>query len=112
AAAAAAAVLTASVGRAQAPVPAARAGLEIKYMRDSEEYATLARQVYRLAADAVSRRSQALASRSWTVVLDVDETALDNSPYQLDRAAYGLGFERSSWDGWVLRREAAAVPGV
>src|SRR4051812_36652692 len=63
--------------------------LGIKYMRDSEEYATLARQVYRLAGDAVSRLARDNSGRPWTVVLDIDETTLDNSTYQLERAAYG-----------------------
>jgi predicted secreted acid phosphatase len=61
--------------------------LGIKYMRDSEEYATLARQVYRLAEEAVTRLARDNASRPWTVVLDIDETTLDNSTYQLERAA-------------------------
>jgi len=109
AAAAAAALLTAPTARAQAPSAAATG---IKYMRDSEEYASLSRQMYRLAADSVARRAQTAASGSWAVVLDIDETALDNSTYQLDRAAYGLAFENTSWNAWVLRREAGAVPGV
>jgi len=109
AAVAAAAWLTASSARAQAP-PAGATG--IKYMRDSEEYAALIRQVYRQAADAVSRRATTLAPGSWAVVLDIDETALDNSTYQLDRVAYGLAFENTSWNAWVLRREAGLVPGV
>jgi len=109
AAVAAAVFLLIQPARAQAPSAAATG---IKYMRDSEEYAALSRQVYRLAAESVARRAQNLASGSWAVVLDVDETALDNSAYQLDRAAYGLPFENTSWNAWVLRREAGAVPGV
>ena len=46
------------------------------------------------------------------IVLDVDETVLDNSPYQgqlvFDEAEYG----RESWDSWVALRTAAEVPGV
>ena len=86
--------------------------LGIKYMRDSEEYATLARQVYRLAGEAVARASSSTAGRRWAVVLDVDETTLDNSTYQLERAAYGVSFDTASWNAWVERREAPAVPGV
>ena len=86
--------------------------LGIKYMRDSEEYATLARQVYRLAGEAVVRAAAAAASRRWAVILDIDETALDNSTYQLERAAYGLPFDATSWKAWVDRRQAGAVPGV
>lgn len=83
--------------------------LGVKWVRDSEEFAALSRQVYRLAGRAV----QSAPRRGvWAVVLDVDETALDNSTYELERAAYGLTFASGSWDAWVRRGEAAAVPGV
>jgi 5'-nucleotidase (lipoprotein e(P4) family) len=86
--------------------------LGIKYMRDSEGYATLARQVYRLAGEAVTRGASAAQARNWAVVLDIDETALDNSTYELERAAYGLPFDEASWSAWVERRQAPAVPGA
>jgi 5'-nucleotidase (lipoprotein e(P4) family) len=102
---------------AQSPVPAPLPAppatqLGVKYMRDSEEYAALAREVYRLAGDAVMRAAPTLGRQSWAVVLDIDETALDNSAYQLERAAYGLPFDAQSWAAWIARREAGAVPGV
>jgi 5'-nucleotidase (lipoprotein e(P4) family) len=54
----------------------------------------------------------AMEKGSWVVSLDIDETALDNSTYQLEREAYGLPFESLSWNAWVSRRQAAAIPGV
>jgi 5'-nucleotidase (lipoprotein e(P4) family) len=94
-----------------APRPAdATRALEIKYVRDSAEYATLCRQVYRTATEAVRKNHP--ASGTWGVILDVDETTLDNSQYQVERGIYGLGFDDGSWAGWVNRGEAGAVPGV
>jgi len=105
-----AALLTgAAVVESQQPAPA---NLGIKYVRDSDEYATLARQVYRAATDAVTRTPTSMGQRAWAVVLDIDETALDNSTYQLERATYGLPYDDASWNAWVNRREAAAVPGA
>lgn len=47
------------------------------------------------------------------VVLDVDETVLDNSPYQaqqtLDRAGR---FDPALWTGWVKAAKADAIPGA
>ncbi len=86
--------------------------LAIRYTRDSEEYATIARQIYRLATDSITRLAPGFTRGSWVVVLDVDETALDNSAYQLERAAYSLPFDSASWSAWVRRRESAAVPGT
>src|SRR5262245_12140200 len=84
----------------------------IKYVRDSEEYATLSRQVYRLATDAVTRSRPAAADKPVAVVLDIDETALNNSTYQVERAALGLAYDDASWNAWVIRRAAPPVPGV
>lgn len=84
----------------------------VRYVRDSEEYAALARQIYRLATDAVTRAAQAAGRQSWAVVLDMDETAVDNSAYELERAAYDLPFDAASFNAWARRREAGAVPGV
>ena len=81
-------------------------------MRDSEEYAALARQVYRMAGEAVTRSAASAGRQPWAVVLDVDETALDNSTYELERAAYHLPYDPRTWNAWVSRREAGAVPGV
>ena len=86
-------------------------GREIKWVRDSWEYGELTRQIYGQATDAVL----AAADRQrgpWVVVLDLDETVLDNSVYQLERAAYGLPFDSVSWNAWVRRAEAGPVPGV
>jgi 5'-nucleotidase (lipoprotein e(P4) family) len=100
-----------------APLPAsAQRSLEIKYVRDSAEYATLARQVYRLAGAAVdteaARRRIAGLTTAWGVVLDLDETVLDNSVYQLDRASYGLAYESRSWASWIAAATAGSVPGA
>lgn len=98
---------------AAATAPAQVDHREIKWVRDSQEYATLTRQTFVLAAQAVEREARATRSGTpWAVVMDVDETALDNSVYQLDRAAYGTPFDTASWNAWVRRAEAGAVPGV
>ena len=87
-------------------------GHELKWVRDSVEYAWLTTQTYRVAERAVLRGSKKRKKGSWAVALDVDETVLDNSTYQLERAAYGIGFEAGSWYAWCDRRAAPPIPGV
>ena len=53
----------------------------------------------------------AVAALPPAVVLDVDETVLDNLTYQLERAKIGLAFTPDSWNVWVKRREAVGLPG-
>jgi 5'-nucleotidase (lipoprotein e(P4) family) len=99
--------LAAATARAQTGHP------EIKWVRDSREYATLARQTFVLALTAVEREARAVPrGTAWAVVMDVDETVLDNSVYQLERAAYAQPFDTASWNAWVRRAEAGAVPGA
>ena len=92
--------------------PEATRGLPVKWVRESEEYATLFRQVYRVATRAVETGARQVPAGRWAVVLDVDETSLDNSLYELERAAYGQPFAAATWDPWLVRRAAGAVPGV
>ena len=87
--------------------------LEIKWVRDSAEYAALVRQVYRQATAAVRAAAERRGpARDWAVVLDIDETALDNSVYQLERAAYAKPFDDASWNAFVRRMQSPAVPGA
>lgn len=115
----------------QAPArPALPAGDDnlnaVLWMQRSEEYKALAEQTYRAAAD---RLDAALKQRHWdalvpeergnaatglkpAVVMDVDETVLDNSPYQARLVRNGKEYDEVSWDAWVAEKKAKAIPGV
>jgi 5'-nucleotidase (lipoprotein e(P4) family) len=108
-------VLALLAGPAVPPVGAAAQAdhLEIKWVRDSREFSTLVRQTYRLAGEKVlSAAARLPAGTRWAVILDVDETTLDNSVYQLERAAYGARSDSAAWNAWVRRQQGAPVPGV
>lgn len=93
--------------------PELQGGLEIKWIRDSEEYAAQSRMVYRVAERAVAAAARSIPRGGrWAVVLDLDETVLDNSEYQLSRLAYRLPYDTASWNAWSRRGEAGVVPGV
>ncbi len=105
------ALILGSTGAAQTPAP--EQGREVKYVRDSEEYATIARWVYRTAQQSVEAQVRALPrGRPWAVSLDVDETALDNTAYELERRAYIQPHDEAVFAAWIARRESGAVPGV
>ena len=95
------------------------------WMQQSVEYDGTAQAVYDLAA---IRLTQALADKSWTavpdaqqpgyeklppaIILDADETVLDNSPYQAMMVTTGAGYSGASWNAWASAGEAGAVPGA
>jgi 5'-nucleotidase (lipoprotein e(P4) family) len=92
--------------------PVARDPDSIRWVRDSAEYFAALEQVYRTATEQVERQAKGRAAGAWGVVLDADETVISNATYQLERARQGLGYSSESWNAWVKRREATALPGA
>ena len=111
-------------GTANVPAPDDRLNATL-WMQQSAEYKANAEAVYALAS---IRLGEALADPSWTaapeeqkagyealppaIVLDADETVLDNSPYQAWMVKSGSGFSDKTWDAWAGAGEALAVPGA
>jgi 5'-nucleotidase (lipoprotein e(P4) family) len=92
-----------------APDPAAlfTPPLALRWFRGSAEREAAYAQAYRQAADVVERAAARTAG-PWAVVLDVDETVLDNGAYQDRVTRSGAGFQRASWDAWVHEKKAVA----
>jgi acid phosphatase len=84
------------------------------------------REVYRAAGE---RLSAALADKSWdalpkedrqgdvrklapAIIVDVDETVLDNSPSQVRAIREHRGFDEAAWGEWVNQRAAKPLPGA
>jgi len=92
--------------------------LSTRWVQTSAEYTALALQAYEMARRQLV---QALADSTWTaypaqadapdlarrppaVIVDVDETVLDNSPYQAWLVTTGRTFSPESWARWVQGR--------
>ncbi|WP_163930953.1 HAD family acid phosphatase [Paraferrimonas sp. SM1919] len=82
----------------------------VKWQTQSAEYQLLTSNIYQRAADSLSKLSP--SNENWVVVMDVDETVLDNSQYQVRREGLGLGYSSGSWDQWVSEQQATLVPGA
>jgi 5'-nucleotidase (lipoprotein e(P4) family) len=89
-----------------------KAPSSIRWVRDSAEHRALYLQVYRAATAYVEHEAANRAAGTWAVVLDADETVLDNSLYQLEQARAGRPFDPVSWTAWCARREAVPLPGA
>ena len=98
----------------------------VAFVQTSVEYRALSEQTYRAAADHLD---QALKEKNWdalvpeergnaatglkpAVVMDVDETVLDNSPYQARLVRDGADYDEVTWAQWVAEKKAKPVPGV
>jgi len=79
----------------------------------SAEYLVLCLQAYQLARQALLARLETGTFRSPAVILDLDETVLDNAPYQAWLIRAGMNFhEDSSWRAWCDLGVSRAVPGA
>jgi acid phosphatase len=93
------------------------------WLQQSAEYRAAAVGTYAAARRALDA---ALADRSWSavegqttaaslppaVVLDLDETAFDNSVFEARSIRKGKTFDQDEWNRWVGESAAAAVPGA
>lgn len=84
------------------------------FQQRAAEYKALCLQAYNIAQ---LRLEQALRQRGNTgkplaVVTDVDETFLDNSPYDVKQALAGKDYENSSWQQWTSLGQADTLPGA
>ncbi|HKX59356.1 MAG TPA: HAD family acid phosphatase [Steroidobacteraceae bacterium] len=108
------------------PVFAAGGDRATLWVRNSSEYRAASETVYRSAGFALTR---GLADPAWTaeptqtgdvsalppaIVMDIDETVLDNSEPQARMLRAGTCFDEfpEVWDDWVAERRAPAVPGA
>lgn len=86
---------------------------DVRWVRQSEEYKVLCRQSFREASSAIFKTAMAKkGTGNLAVVVDLDETVLDNSLYQVERWKSDLSFTQDSWSDWVNRKSAGLVPGA
>ena len=94
------------------PKALARVPASVRWVRNSAEYIAGAVQAYTMATRRVDVVAASRREGAWAVAMDADETVLDNSQYQMERAMAGLPFSSASWAEWVKRRQAKVVPGA
>lgn len=84
---------------------------DIRWVRESGEYQALCEQVYNIALLQVKALARQMP-QEWAVVMDLDETVLDNSQYQVELTESGSKFSQDSWSEFVNREISKLVPGA
>ena len=93
----------------------------VLFMQKAAEYRALCYQAFnwarwQLDADFDKKNLKKLPKEqrkmSRAVVVDIDETVLDNSPHQAELIKNRMPFTPSIWTAWVNRREAKPIPGA
>ena len=85
---------------------------EVRWVRESAEHRATLIQTYHFAGEVLAAKAADLEPGTWAVALDADETVIDNSLYQVERAEIGKAYSSKSWAKWTTRREAPPLPGV
>ena len=80
----------------------------VHWYRNAAEMKALYTQTFTLAARELRARAQGRPRGSWAVIMDVDETLLDNSGYVVEFGRY----TPRTWDLWTARQSAPALPGA
>jgi 5'-nucleotidase (lipoprotein e(P4) family) len=96
----------------------------ILWQTTSVEYRVVAQSIYGAAKSHLER---ALADRQWTalpaqrenfqhlppaVIMDIDETVIDTSRFQILLVKSGARFSRARWRDWSSQNEPGAIPGA
>ena len=91
---------------------------DVRWVRESKEYVALCNQVYANAIDKLqdtispNNYSLNIINNNYAVVMDLDETVLDNSDYQVELYNKNEKYNPDSWDEWVVKEDAKLVPGA
>lgn len=96
----------------------------VLWMQGSAEYHALSLNTYAQATNAIV---PALADKTWSaaleqignystfptaIIVDIDETILDNLPFQAQLIKDRKTFNQKDWEQWTQRASAAPLPGA
>ncbi|MBF0314510.1 MAG: 5'-nucleotidase, lipoprotein e(P4) family [Oligoflexia bacterium] len=88
----------------------------VLWFQTSAEYKALSYQAYNLAKDRldqeIAKHRKSKSKKPLAIVLDIDETVLDNSPYQAKLIQDNKSFSSDSWKEWTLKAIAKPLPGA
>jgi 5'-nucleotidase (lipoprotein e(P4) family) len=96
----------------QCPVPTAKSSTATHWTRNSLEYCRLTVNVYDDALRAARRMAARHHRHRWIVIMDADETVLDNSLFDREGDMCGKTYNDTEWESWVHAAMARDVPGA
>lgn len=82
------------------------------WFQTSAENKALYLQLYKLADLALTQNMKEKFDKPAAIISDLDETALDNSPYNARLAKEAKLYSPDSWREWVAAAKARALPGA
>lgn len=81
------------------------------FQQQAAEYRALCYQAFNLAEIQLAEAMKQQSAKPLAIITDIDETILDNSPYQAAAIISGFGYP-TRWADWMNAADAWAVPGA
>ncbi|MBW4889998.1 5'-nucleotidase, lipoprotein e(P4) family [Mucilaginibacter sp. HMF5004] len=82
------------------------------WQQRAAEYKALCFQAYNMAKLRLDAALKKKKGKPLAVITDIDETLLDNSPYDAQRAIANLDYDLKTWKAWTAKGIADTVPGA
>ena len=82
------------------------------YQQKAAEYRGLCYQAYNIARMRVDEFAQQKTEKPKAIMTDIDETVLNNSPYQAHQLLIGKDYDDVSWKEWTDKGIADTIPGA
>jgi 5'-nucleotidase (lipoprotein e(P4) family) len=102
----------ATVADREAPIVLKGPAWAATWQQQAGEYKALCYQAYNLAQMRLDVLLQQSYTKPVAIVTDIDETVLDNSPYQVHQALHKEEYSDSSWMEWTAQVDCDTVPGA
>jgi 5'-nucleotidase (lipoprotein e(P4) family) len=85
--------------------------IPVLWQQHSAEYRALCYQAFNLATERI-KDAKVKRKHRYAIITDIDETVLDNSPYEAQRIMNGEEFNQQSWKAWTDKAIADPLPGA
>ncbi|HEU5365084.1 MAG TPA: 5'-nucleotidase, lipoprotein e(P4) family [Hanamia sp.] len=82
------------------------------YQQRSAEYKALCYQAFNIAHTRIEEFNRQRSPKPKAIMTDIDETILNNSPYQAHQLLAGKDYDPVSWKEWTSKGEADTLPGA
>lgn len=82
------------------------------YQQRSAEYKALCYQAFSIAHVRIEQFNRERSPKPKAVMTDIDETILNNSPYEVHQLLQGKDYDNDSWNEWTSMGEADTIPGA
>ena len=88
--------------------------MAVAWFQNSAEYRELCYQAYNAALDQVKAAvaNHKKGDKPLAIVLDCDETVVDNSAFEAGLIGTGNSYSNATWDEWCAAAQATAMPGA